>query len=92
MSAPRRHLEPVDPDTDWVETFSYEVHEPRRSLYERSPERRVETPTAGPDRLRVMATQLWFAWLIVAGVIVGGTTLTVLARLAFVVLRWTVSA
>ena len=92
MSAPRRHLEPVDLDTGWVETLSYEVHEPRRSPYERSPEQRAETSMAGPDRLRAMAMQLWFAWLIVAGVIVGGTALTVLVRLAFVVLRWTVSA
>ena len=95
MNAPvTRHLEPVDLERGWVETFSYEVHEPRRSLYERADdlERRSVSRSEALERLRALAALVWYGWLILAGVTVGGTAMAVLARVAFVVLRWAVSA
>jgi hypothetical protein len=91
MSSPSRYLEPVELDRGWVEA-SYQVHEPR-SLDARTDhrDRDAQLRSGAPDRLRVAAVMVWYAWLILAGVVVGGAALAVLARVAFVVLRWTVS-
>ena len=44
------------------------------------------------ERLRSTALTLWVAWLIAAGVVIGGTMLAVVVRIAVIVLRWAVAA
>ena len=82
-------LDDVEPEHDWMESSpaDFSVHRPRttRSVWDGRTPSRV-------DRLRSIAVTVWFAWLIAAGVVVGGTLLVVLARLAAVVLRWAVAA
>ena len=91
MGAMSRELavDDVDPEYDWAEPpraeFSVQLPRTTKSVWDgRTPGR--------AERLRSVAVTVWFAWLIAAGVVVGGTLLVVLARLAAVVLRWAVAA
>lgn len=87
MSAVADH---VEPDQGWVEMLPTDVpvHMPRVS----DSTWHVGRSGGRAERLRSIAVTVWLAWLIAAGVIVGGTLLVVLARLAALVLRWAVAA
>lgn len=95
VSAPAgRHLEPVGYDHRRVETVSRELRETELPVYPPGTADRlgrVSLRAEAPEVLQVAAALLWQGWLIVAGVVVGGTVLAVLCRVAFVVLGWVFS-
>jgi hypothetical protein len=80
----------AEPDRSWVDMLPADVpvHLPPGS----DSTWHVGRPGRRAQRLRSTAVTVWFAWLVAAGVIVGGTLLVVLARVAAVVLRWAVGA
>jgi hypothetical protein len=88
---PSKRLEPVGYDHRKVETLSREVRETERPVYAPGAvdwrQMRAFREDA-PEQLQVVAALLWQGWLILAGLLVGGTALVVLARVAYVVLRW----
>ena len=86
----RAAVDPVEPEQSWYELLpaNMPVHLPPAS----ESTWHLGGPGRGAERLRSMAVTVWLAWLITAGVIVGGTLLVVLVRLATTVLRWAVAA
>lgn len=80
MTAVFGHLEPID--YSWTERMSPRMSETGR---------KHRTPADPVERLRTAAAMVWFGWLIAAGLVAGGTALVVVARIAWVVLRWAVA-
>lgn len=75
MTAVFGHLEPIE--YSWAESAF--------------PRTRQISRTSAVRHLRTVAAMVWFGWLIAAGLVVGGTALVVVARIAWVVLRWAVA-
>ena len=88
MTAVIGHLEPVE--YIWAESASPRMRETGRSV--RTPVGvRRRLGASAVEQLRTIASMIWFSWLIAAGLVVGGTALVVVARIAWVVLRWAVA-
>jgi hypothetical protein len=91
MSAMTARLEPVE--YTWAESASPVMREQGRSVLVPVAARR-RRPEAGlartADDLRTVARMVWFGWMTLAGVVVGGAALAVVVRLAWVALSWAV--
>ncbi len=82
------YLEPVD--FDWIETASPRMRETGQTVLMPVPAKR-RTNDGLVDRMRSVATIVWLSFAIAAGLVVGGTALVVVARVAFTVLQWAVA-
>lgn len=83
-------LEPVE--YSWAESASPHMREQGRSVLVPVGvrRRREEVGLAGAaERMRTVASMVWFGWLIAIGLIVGGTALVVALRMAATI--WAVS-
>jgi hypothetical protein len=83
------YLEPVN--FDWVETSSPRMREIGRTVLMPVPAAEPRTTGAVIGHLRTTAAIVWLGFLIAAGLVVGGTALVVVARVAWTVLQWAVA-
>ena len=92
MTAMTAPLEPIE--FRWVETASPRMRETGRTVYVPTAVRRRRSRggvSAAAEHVRAVGRLVWFGWLTAVGLVVGGTVLVVIARVAWVVLRWAVA-
>jgi hypothetical protein len=92
MTAMTARLEPIE--YTWQESASPVMREQGRSVLVPVAARR-RRPEAGlartADDLRTVARMVWFGWVTLAGLVIGGTALVVVVRIAWAVLGWAVA-
>lgn len=92
MTAMSARLEPIE--YTWEESASPVMRQQGRSVLVPVAARR-RRPEAGlartADNLRTVARMVWFGWMILAGLVIGGTALAVVVRVAWAVLGWAVA-